>query len=215
VFPPANLRAWRGDLPRTDQPPITWAERALIASRDGERPTALLIVDALAVARTRVDVVLLPDDTGFHAGIRGSEADGVCAPMSWSIPTLALLAEIVTTTDGRLVARIDERRSSTLLSRGLVDVEGGARARDLVRRNHTAIDEPIIQNFCEAVEARFQAFVQENARFDHAPDVLRGFLAPALDPLYAPLTVAAAPRAVATEAPENPTPVPRRRRRAP
>lgn len=214
VFPPVNLRAWRADLPAANQPPYTWAERALLASRDAGRPTALLVVESLALARTPVDVVLLPDDTGFHVELRGREVEGVCAPMTWSVPTLTLLAEVIATTDGRFVARIDERRSSPLLSRGLAAVEGGARARELVRAQRTAVTDPFLQSFCQSVERQFTAFVQDVARFDHAPEVLRGFLAPALDPLYVggTTTTPAPPPSAVETVPATETRPQRRRR---
>lgn len=212
VFPPVNLHAWREDLPGSAGAVWSWSERALRLSREAGRPSALLIVEDLAVTRSPIDVVLLPDDTGFHAALRGRDDEGVCPPMRWSVPTLTFLAEIVTTEDGRLVARIDERRSSPLVSRGLAAIEGGAAARSLVRQRHTYADAPALQGFCAEVERHFQAFLEQTGRFDDAPDVLRGFLTPVLDPLYVSARSAAPSEGPADAPPAEPVRGTRRRR---
>lgn len=98
----------------------TWVERLLLARSDDPDanpiPTVAFAVREVGMANLDVPVVAKRgrDRTiSFHPR-RSRNEDSICGDVTLSVPTVIFSAEIVSMRDGRLIARIDERRFPTV-----------------------------------------------------------------------------------------------------
>lgn len=119
---PVVTRRWAArvgcSLNVADCAPTTWVERLLLLSRSEEQggiadlPTAAFAVREMGIGVVDIDVVVQElEGNRLRFAARTSSADpSICGRFSLTVPVVSFSAELVSMKDGRLLARIDERR---------------------------------------------------------------------------------------------------------
>lgn len=121
VIVPAVAKRWRkpsteGERGATSR--ATWVERLLQVwprrSPDGATPAAALAVRELGVSLHRMPVIIQQRDGRLYAAPRQSDLEpSLCEDVVVQIPVVSFAAELISAEDGRLLARIFERRTFT------------------------------------------------------------------------------------------------------
>ncbi|HEX8441457.1 hypothetical protein [Archangium sp.] len=123
VIAPVVTRRWWGALGPVDaRDQATWVERLMLLSKklskeelNGEElPTAALAVRQFGVSSSRLSVVAVRNPTTGELEYRqrrSPDEASVCPAAEFSLPAIFFSAEVVSIRDGRIIARIHERRT--------------------------------------------------------------------------------------------------------
>jgi len=132
VIAPAVTRrgSWDGQCTGAVCPKTTWVERLLLVNQKppvaapgktgdtglADLPTAALAVRQLGISNRRIDVVALAVATPARPELvfrprRAADEPSACEQVTFNIPVVSFVAEVISIKDGRVLARIDEQRT--------------------------------------------------------------------------------------------------------